>query len=75
MSERVIEMFRRMDEDVRDRMLPEPADKEETMMLMLGLCQRAALMALSGVGREGMADEAAKQMVRLLLDIRNEGLQ
>jgi hypothetical protein len=78
MSDRVTRLFQRFDADVHDRMAVVPADREEVLLLMHGLCQRAALLGFaggtgpSGVGGERLAPLAASEMVDLILTMRDE---
>ena len=83
MSDRVARLFQRFDADVHDRMMatPEgpgdhpgpvpPADREEVLLLMHGLCWRAALIGFGSVGAERLAPLAASEMVDLILEMRD----
>jgi len=72
MTDRVTRLFQRLDEDVHDRMAFTPATREETLLLMHGLCQRAALLGFAGVGGERLAPLAANEMVDLIMSMRDD---
>ncbi len=71
MSERVVALFKRLDEDVHARMAFAQADRQEALALMIGLCRRAALVGLSNIEAEGAVDRVAMEMVDLLLQLRD----
>jgi hypothetical protein len=70
-SDRVVAWFDRVDRSVSETWGTDNSTREETVLMMLGLCRRAAMLGLANVHAEGLADKAAAQMVDMLLELRD----
>lgn len=72
MSERVVAIFKRLDEDAHSRMSFAQASPEEGLQLMIGLVRRAALVGLTTSLGEDVIDNVAARLVDMILKLRDE---